>query len=557
MATPEKDIERVENNLNYIQQELLKKINDFFGDAQLGKNTDQLVKQLKEWKLNIQKENSELKKRQKLVELATKEDQERLNNLKKINEQAKRPGMWQRFVNFASGTGDGSKDSFEQMYRVRQRFGGIEQIFAGNVGSGVSQLAGSFKGLAKIMGGPYYLAIQTVISGLLQFDKHLKEVNKTVLGQTGGYSSPYLYASASEKQRVLNEDRKYMRDLYMISQEKEILGSKTANFSLYSRINNAENINKGLTYNRAALQSMGIDSSTADRLTTGLMRTEGLNSNQSNAFLFRMVKNIQDKADKIILPEKQIVEETMRGFDANKKFNLSMAWVNNQVLKFNAALEKGTRTIDDFAAIQKSFYGGETGQLAGLANIIAESAGMAGVEIPQELLQNLNSPYALKMLMSDPEIMKKLGPGLQATAKRMAVESGNAGNALAEQGFLGDILQQLFKVNVSRQAVIDLQRSGYDFQKSGLLGVGGSISVSKRPEDQKDIDKDAEQFRKDVTKYQTDVTNFMSKFWSNLGEFKDQFLFDMKQKNEQDTDRIINQQQALIPHYNNPTMAGL
>lgn len=547
MADDLKDIKVTEEMIQQAQKQAMLGIVD-------AEHPELTVQILKQNAAEFRKRFNEEIKKLKFEQLGKKLQEELLSDTKK--QFAKHQNVWQRITNFLSGSGDGSKDSFEQMYRVRQRFGGIEQMFAGNIGSGVSQLAGSFKGLAKIMGGPYYLAIQTVISGLIQFDKHLKEVNKIVLGQTGGYSSPYLYASASEKQKVLNEDRKYMRELYMMSQAQEILGAKTSNFSLYRRINGADDINKGLTYNRAALQSMGIDSSTADRLTTGLMRTEGLNSNQANFFISNMVKRIKEMGDKIILPEKQIVEETMKGFDANKKFNLSMGWVNSQVLKFNKALEKGTRTIDDFAAVQKSLYSGDTGQLAGLANIIAESAGMAGVDIPQELIQNLNNPYALKMLMSDPEIMKKLGPGLQATAKRMAAESGNAGNALAEQGFVGDILQQLFKVNVSRQAVVDLQRNGYDFEKAGLLGTGGGISVSKLTKDQPSIEQDAEQFRKDVTKYQKDVTNFLDKFWSNMGDFKDKFLFDIKQANEQQAQQIINENYDPSTSFKNrnPTM---
>jgi hypothetical protein len=158
---------------------------------------------------------------------------------------------------------------------------------------------------------------------------------------------------------------------------------------------------------------------------------------------------------------------------------------------------------------------------------------MAGVEIPPELLQNLNNPFALKMLMSDPAIMKKLGPGLQATAKRMAAESGQAGNTLAEQGFLGDMLQQLFKVNVSRGAIIDLQKSGYDFEKAGLLGTGGGISESKRKQDQEDINEQADKFRTDMIDYTKRTTTIVEQISTKLGEIKDQLVEEYAKNQDQ------------------------
>ena len=432
-----------------------------------------------------------------------------------------RPGWW---------LGQDTTGSGLQMMRRAEMMGsGVEQIFKGNVLGGLRQFGAAIPSVARLMSGPLAIGIQAVITGLSEFDKHLTAVNRSVYAQTGGVISPYLNASAADKQRFLNQSRQPIRNLNMMAQEQEILGSFISNFTISQRLNRQEDLIKGISYNRAAMQSLGVDSSTADRLSTGLMRREGLNANQSSAFISRMLMRLEKMGNNLVLPEKQIIEETVKGYDANKKFNLSMGWINNQIIKFNRSLENGTRSFEDFASVQKSLYNGETGQLAGLANIIAESAGMAGVEVPQELIQNLNNPYALKMLMSDPEIMKKLGPGLQATAKRFASESGNAGNILAEQGFLGDMLHQLFKMNVSRQGIIDLQTSGYDFAKSGLLGTGSSASISKRLQDQKNIDEEAGEFQGKVLQYQKDVTTLLGRLSNTLGELKDGALLSLKE----------------------------
>ena len=562
-------IESTENNLKEIEKEQKQKEEYNKVIRELTSKEQEIIRQANEKIKNLKKENELSKKEQAAISKNLKENEKiRKLSLEQINEKAKEEdkkrniSYWKKFENFMAGGGE-SKDSFEQMLRVRQRFGGIEQIFSGNIVSGTSQLLGSFKSLARIMGGPYAVAIRLVISGLLQLDKAITALNKQVFSSTGGIASPLRDASMAKKREYILEQRKYMRELNITDQEEDIYSSIAQKLPLYLKrdVERTSELTKGLTYGRTALTSMGVNKETADSLLTTLYRREGLSGNQSNYFIAKMVDKMKDMGSKLKLTENQVVDETMKSYDANKKFNLSMGWINNQVLKFNKALENGTRTAEDFAAVQKSLYAGDTGQLAGLANIVAESAVAEGVEIPQELLQNLNNPYALKMLMSDPEVMKKLGPALQATAKRMTIQSGQSGNELAEQGFLGDLLQQMFKINVSRQAVIDLQKNNYDFAKAGLLGIGGAESVSKRIEDQKNIDKGAEEFRSNVQKYQDSVTTIFKQIEEYVGNIKDHVIqkaitpnteaIEIRKKYADDSAV----QRSIMP--SNPTMAGL
>ena len=493
----------------------------------IAKVTDQQVKGLKE-EIKLQARlNDAIKLRDKNIRDLTRKELQ--TSGQSIPVAPQKTGM-EKLVDMLAG-GEKTKDSFEQMYRVRQRFSGIEQIFSGNLKFGITQVAGSFTNLARIMNGPYVAALTTVIAGLNAFDKYLAKLNSETFTATGGYLSPYRSASYSEIQGFRNRNREALGKIQLRDSYDDIRNNIVQSFSTRRRQNNFDELVNAYGYGRRSFGSLGIDNASSDRFMNMLLRNEGLTTNQSLAVL----KRIQERTVSAggMMSDKQIIDETMKGYDANKKFNLSMDWVNRQVIKFNSALEKGTRSMDDFAAIQKSFYGGDTGQLAGLANIIAESASMAGVEVPPELIQNLNNPYALKMLMSDPEVMKKLGPGLQATAKRFASESGNAGNTLAEQGFLGDILKNLMNVNVSRQAVIDLQRSGYDFEKSGLLGTGGGISVSKRKQDQEQIDEQAENFRNDMVDYTKRTTAIAEQISTKLGEIKDTIVEEYAKNQEQ------------------------
>ena len=509
----------------------------------IAKVTDEQVKGLKE-EIKLQaKLNDAIKLRDKNIRDLTRKELQTSGQSIPVAPQKTR---MEKLVDMLAG-GEKTKDSFEQMYRVRQRFSGIEQIFSGNLKSGITQVAGSFTSLARIMNGPYVAALTATISALNALDKQLTKVNIEALTATGGYMSPYMSATPAQVQQFHNRAAERLTDIGLRGQYENISSSLIQNFSTARRQRDWSNLVDAFGYGRKSFSSLGIDDATADRLMTALQKNENLNTNQSLVAIRRMQS--RTIAADGLMSDKQIIDETMKGYDANKKFNLSMDWVNRQVVKFNSALEKGTRSMDDFAAIQKSFYGGDTGQLAGLANIIAESASMTGVEVPPELIQNLNNPDALKMLMSDPEVMKKLGPGLQATAKRFASESGNAGNALAEQGFLGDILKNLMNVNVSRQAVIDLQKSGYDFEKTGLLGTGGGISVSKRKQDQEQIDKDAELFRTNLTQYTEKTSTVLGIISQNVGEMKDAIIEGLKL----DTERRIQEQQQNYQKINKPS----
>ena len=419
---------------------------------------------------------------------------------------------------------DTSASGLQAIRTAEKVSSGLDDIFSGKLLSGSRELASAFPKVAKLISSPFAMAIMVATKAIIAFDKHLTEVNKNTLNMTGGFQSSFMDKNMAERGQFYLDIKESFRKLNNIDKLPTIQSFALQNLSTQKRLNS--DVWSALNYGSTALTSLGVSDNTSLSIIAALTNREKLSYTQSNTAIKKMTDRISGKD--LTLSDARIMDETLKGYEANKKFNLSMDWVNRNIVKYNDSLEKGTRLFEDFAAIQKTFYGGDTGQLAGLGNLIAQNAMAAGVELPTEVLNNLNNPYALKMLMSDPSIMKKLGPALQVTAKNMTVQAGFSGNELAEQGFLGDLLSQLFKVNVSRQAVIDLQRNNYDFEKTGLLGTGSTYSVSKKLEDQKNIEDISTNFEELVKSYQEATTTITSQLTNAISGAAEKITQEMK-----------------------------
>lgn len=511
---------------------------DILKDAEYAKQYAQ--QQQQEILDSFNKGNIDLEKAMKELTTVTKNDIKALNNY--ISNQKKLADAIQKNNQLYQNAASGSKsilqslvdklagkssdsNSFEGAWRVEKRFTGIEQIFKGNIASGAKSLFNSFDVGSKILKGPWTLAINAAITAVNEFDKHLTKINKSAFTYTGGLYSSYMNKTPAQRQEFITNRRKILRELNMSEQEGEIAGSVAQNISTHYR--ETADPFASFAKTRKSLESMGIDKSTADRLTTSLVKTEGLNSTQIDVFISRLEKTLTKKP--LFMSDKQVIDETLKGFEANKKFNLSMGWINNQIIKYNKALEIGTRSMEDFASIQRSFYNQkDPGQLAGIANLLAQT----GETMPSEIMNNLDNPLALGILMSDPENIKKLGPAMKAFAEGTIGQMGGAKNEYEAQGKLQLILSKILKTDVSRQAIIDLQKSGYDFEKTGLLGAGGGKSIGWRREDQAALTKEADDYQKQLKLY-TDATTTLAKQMSEaIGKASDDIILAYKQQKE-------------------------
>lgn len=513
MATPEKDIERVQKNLDLVQDELLRRMNAFFGDANLGKNTDDLVKQLKEWKLNIQKENSELKKRQKLVELATKEEQDRLNSLKRINQDAKKPGVLGGFLQRIGFTDSLSKDDLTTQYRARQRAGAIETMVGGNLGAGLRQLGSTIPRIANFMGGPYYLAIATVVKGLLKFDDALAKASKTAASISGGLQSQYIgrgFASIAYNAGLRN-------DLYKIGmqgQRDELISALQKNYGYVSYENNQREFINTMAYGQKGLSAYGIEGGSVNQLISNLRLVEGKNQQGVYAQLQRLTDRFNKMA--IMSPE-QALQQATSLYDQTKHLGTNFEWASKAIQKFEVGLKNGTISLNDFAAVNRALRGGGVSKNAGIAAMVTDYASRTGINLPSEFINSnaIGQGFGIstRAMLRNNQFAK----AYQGTIQEQLDQMGGA-TKLEKAGMLQYLLGQ-YGVNISPEMAENAIKSNgqIDLLGTNIIGTGAYVRENEEKAQADKYKQDVESYYKGTTAWHTQVLTDLAQLISNTG----------------------------------------
>lgn len=446
-----------------------------------------------------------------------------------------------KLTNWKWLAGQDTSGSGLQAIRTAEKIsGGIESIFSGKALSGTKELLSAFPKLAKFMGGPLSIAFQTVATSLIAFDRHLTKINQQTFGVTGGFQSDYLQKDMADRGRFILDAKSSFRELSNTKDFEKYLSYATQNLNRNIRQNT--DTYSTLNYGSQALMSMGVSENTALSIMSSLLKREGLNSNQSNAAIKLLTDQIKDAAknNRLTMSEAKVLEETSKSYEINKKYNLSMEWINRQIIKFNDALDKGTRTAEDFASVQKTLYGGESGQLAGWGMAMVENALASGVKVPKELLDNLFDPRAFSEAMRDPDVIKKMGPMYKSFFENQNSQIG--GENIYQKRFATRAMLKAQGFNVSTGAINDLVANNFDFAKAGLLGVGGYASVSKRKEDQVQIEDISRNFKGDVKDYIEATKTFTELLSNSIGKGSENIIQTMKeihQENQKQRDENI------------------
>jgi len=515
MATPEKDIERVQKNLDYVQDELLKRMNAFFGDANLGKNTDDLVRQLKEWKLNIQKENSELKKRQRLVELATKEEQDRLNNLKVLNQESKKPGFLKNFFSLNSLRSSG-ENSFEEMIRSRQRVQGLGDIFSGNIMSGIRQLGTSFKGLSKFMSGPYYAALELSVKKLLEFDNALTKATKTSAMMAGGITSS---AGTSDSYSRIDKklDEKIMKyPLYQIGMQgrfDEYSKFISQNFGVASLrgIQNKTGLYRTLGMAEYGLGSAGISPDSALSLVSNLRTLEGKNEVGIYAQLQRLL--LRSKESSVFSPQ-QALQQATSLYDQTKHLGINFEWASKTIQSFEKELKKGTITLSDFAAVNRALRSGGISKNAGIAAMVVDYASRSGIGLPSEFLSSnaLGQGFGIstEMMLKN----NKFATAYQGTIQEQLNQIGGS-TKMERAGALQYLLGQ-YGINIGPEMALKAIKSNgqIDLIGQGIIGSKAFENQLTEAEQATKYQEEIKNFYKNTESYQKTIADTLSMFFS-------------------------------------------
>lgn len=481
------------------------------GDVTKGSITEEeLLKELNKYIRTIEKTVSDQAKR--TIQENSKRNQliEKLqgNVIKKLEEQGviSKPSFWQKI-----GLTTSNKDDLATQYRARQMAGGIESIMEGRFASGLRQLASTVPQIANFMGGPYYLALQTVVSGLLKLDSALSKATKTATSMTGGIYSERL---GGLEQRFSNmsfvaRTRADLHDIGMGSEYNNIVSALTKGYGYGTYQGRQKDFITSMAYAQKGLSSLGISADTSNSLLSNLRLLEGKDTTgiyaQLKRFLDRSLgnKELGLKPMSYLSPE-EAMKQTMTLFDQTKNLGLNFEWANRAVAKFEEQLKRGTMSLSDFAAVNRSLQSGGISKNAGLGALITDYAARTGINLPSEFLNSnaIGQGFAL----SHPNLIKNRNilNAYQGQLSEMVQQMGGS-NRYEQAGALQLILQSR-GINVSAEAALKaINKDGtVDLERAEIIGKAANEKRQKQQQQ-------AEEYENAVKDYYTGSEGYAAK----------------------------------------------
>ena len=478
--------------------------NIYVTDEMLNQATQNYMKSLEgpeQLQIKLLKENAEEVKRGILAEVKKlqfgqlrdkilSETKKEISN--SLNRQS--PGQWLK----SWFKGPENETQMEKMYRARQMAGGIEQLFNGNFLSGFRQIGSTFPKIANFMGGPYWLALELTAKGLLKLDNALAKATKTATAMSGGLQSNFVGNRWSSV--VFNANLK--RGLYDIGMQGEfenITNAMTKNYGIGYYKNNQKNIIESMAYAQSGLGAYGISADQSNSLIRNLRLLEGKNETG----IYAQLKRLQDRFQGMAISPEEALNQASSLYSQSKNLGVNFEWASRQIKNFEKSLELGTRSMSDFAAVNRSLFSGGVKQNAGIAGLVTDFAARSGVNLPSSFLnQNIiGQSFSLSMpnLISNPNLIKAYSGQLNEMIQQMG------GGTREEQAGMLQMILQSRGVNVSSQAALDsITSSGVDLEAGGIMG---KKALARREKEQ----QDAEDYQKLVRNYYTGTATYQEK----------------------------------------------
>ena len=472
-------------------------------------NFEQAIKELK----NISKNDLDLAKKRleesKLLRKAMQENAEVYR--KSFGQKNGLSTTWKKFENFLAGN-DGSKDSFEQMYRTRQRFAGFEQLLSGNFKSGLTQIAGSFTSISRIMNGPYMTGLLTIITTLAKFDDALAKSTKNAISLTGGLRSDLInqsyFGRGGHSLTFLADVKSPLYKIGMQGEFENITKSLTSGYGMSSYAGNQKNFVETMGYAQRGLGAYGIGSDASNTLISNLRLIEGKNQQGVYAQLQRLTDRFN--AMSMFSPE-QALQQATSLYDQTKHLGTNFEWASKTIKNFEVGLKNGTLALSDFAAMNKAFQSGGVSRNAGISSLLIDFAARSGISLPESFTQSnaIGQGFALSspQLLGNNNIARAMSGQITEMLDQMGLKT-----QYERAGGLQTILSG-FGINISAQAALNsLTNSGsVDLLKSGVAGA-------KSFQNQLTEQAEADQFKKDTELYYTASTSWHKDVLTKLGD---------------------------------------
>ena len=425
----------------------------------------------------------------------------------------KSQNTWDRITNFLAKDGGGNRDSFEQMYRVRQRFGGIEQMFSGNLLSGLSQFAGSFKNISRIMGGPYFLALQTVITALLKFDNALAKASTTASSITGGLQSQYIGKGLSSM--AYNTNLK--NDLFKIGmqgQRDELISALQKNYGYASYEGNQREFINTMAYGQKGLSAYGIEPGSTNQLISNLRLIEGKNQQG----VYAQLQRLADRFNKMsAMSPEQALQQATSLYDQTKHLGTNFEWASKAIQRFEVGLKNGTISLNDFAAVNRALRGGGISKNAGIAAMVVDYASRSGINLPTSFMSSniLGQGFGIstRAMLQNSQFAK----AYQGTIQEQLNQIGGS-TKLEKAGALQYLLGQ-YGINISPEMAEKAIKSNgqIDLLGTNIIGTG----IFQREKDEKiqaeKYQSLVESYYKGTTSWHTQTLAKLDKLISNTG----------------------------------------
>ena len=420
-----------------------------------------------------------------------------------LNRQS--PGQWLK----SWFKGPENETQMEKMYRARQMAGGIEQLFSGNILSGFRQIGSTFPKIANFMGGPYWLALELTAKGLLKLDNALAKATKTATAMSGGLQSNFVgnrWTSVAFNANLKNN----LYDIGMQGEFENIANAMTKNYGIGYYKNNQKNIIESMAYAQSGLGAYGISADQSNSLVRNLRLLEGKNETG----IYAQLKRLQDRFQGMAISPEEALNQASSLYSQSKNLGVNFEWASRQIKNFEKSLELGTRSMSDFAAVNRSLFSGGVKQNAGIAGLVTDFAARSGVNLPSSFLnQNIiGQSFSLSMpnLISNPSLIKAYSGQLNEMIQQMG------GGTREEQAGMLQMILQSRGVNVSSQAALDsITSSGVDLEAGGIMG---KKAFARREQEQQQAEKYQElvkNYYKGTTPYHKDVLTKLDKLINN------------------------------------------
>lgn len=414
---------------------------------------------------------------------------------KQALEQTKQSSFFGRAKNWLYTSS--SKDDMATQYRARQVAGGIESIMSGNLASGFRQLGSTVPRIAQFMGGPYYLAIQTVVSGLIKFDSALAKSAKTMTLLTGGLSSDYVSnRGAAYKQRYNLKES--LREIGLQGNIDEIMQSISSSYGQAYSKNNLSNLVKTTGYAQRGLEAFGISAQSAQGLISNLQLIEGKNQQGVYAQLQRLTNRFSSMS--MFSPE-QALQQATSLYDQTKQLGTNFEWASRMVSRFEKGLKDGTLALSDFAAVNRSLRGGNISSNAGIASLVSDYASRSGISLPSSFTRSnaIGQSFAIstRAMLSNNQFAKAYQGQLQEMLDQMGMSTKE------ERAGALQLLLQSRGINISPEAASGAIRNDGTIDLIGQGIIGGKAFQKSEKEAE-----EAARYQEQVRKYYEGTTPY-------------------------------------------------